>query len=30
MKELLTAKMNIDRLLGDARELREKNREQDR
>lgn len=30
MKELLTAKMNIDRLLGDAREQTEKNREQDR
>lgn len=30
MKELLTAKMNIDRLLGDAREQPERKREQDR
>lgn len=30
MKELLTAKMNIDRLLGDARQQTEKEREQDR
>lgn len=30
MKELLTAKMNIDRLLGNAREQTEKEREQDR
>ena len=30
MKELLTAKMNIDRLLGDAREQTEKSREQNR
>ena len=30
MKELLTAKMNIDRLLGDTQEQTEKNREKDR
>ncbi len=30
MKELLTAKMNIDRLLGDAREQPERKQEQDR
>ncbi len=30
MRELLTAKMNIDRLLGEVREQTERNREQDR
>ncbi|MFA0814543.1 MAG: relaxase/mobilization nuclease domain-containing protein [Anaerofustis sp.] len=30
MKELLTAKMNVDRLLGNAREQTEKNRKQDK